>query len=241
MAKHVVVTLETLGGRPEDRIVNTFAFLGGEAASNAELDLLLDQVESFYNDIAAGASAEVGTYLSTWIPRVGAVHKASIYDVTGQLAGGPHGAPERERLFQVTPASAGIMNLPEEVAAKLRFEGAGRADALVETADGVDAGTAPDRPRQRLTGGVYIGPLNDNANSGDAPTRLSTAFQEDLVAAGVALATPVVTAVGADIELAVWSRQNESMTTLEACSVDNSFDTIRGRGIDPSNVLRTAV
>lgn len=239
MAKLVTVTLERQSGVPEDRIVNNFAFVGGELASASELSTLAAAVDAFYNTDVGVALTPLAAYINGSVSRAANAHSIKVYDIAGFLDGSPHGSPEHEQAMTLEPAGAGN-SLPAECAVKLRWEAAGRADALVETADGIDAGTAPDRPRQRLTGGVYIGPLHDGAiQTISFMVRVRSAMRTQLLDSGELLADTIVpTVLGSDMQLGVWSRSNQAIVTLEAISVDDAIDTMRSRGPDRTLVER---
>lgn len=242
MSKLVTVTLEMTSGIVEDRAVNNWAFIGGEDASPTEITALIDQVWDFYDTAAAGATNAMGKYLSVFVDRASASHVISVYDIDGHLDGSNFGSPEQEETRQLTAAALSATALPGEVALRIRLEGVGRANAPVEEPDGADPGVEVDRPKQRRTGGPFFGPCNSSAASplaGATQGRPSQTIIDDAQAAIVALNADVLTTLGDDMQLAVWSRQAAQIRNLEAVAVDDAWDTQRRRGRAPSQVFRT--
>lgn len=224
-------------GLGEDRFTNSFVFEGltsVDVASAAQIAIWADQ---FWNASPPGGLTPLAQYLSPEVSNAPGGMVVKIYDITGRLAGGALvGSPIYTTSFQVGAASGAPAGLPAEVAVCLTLEGFGRAAAAVETADGPDPGPERDRPRQRRTGRVFLGPLNTLVLSTvDGQTRPASNIRDTSrlalknFAEGVQLAV-----VGA--RMGVWSRRNAAVYPLVACSVDNAFDTVRSRG--PASTLR---
>jgi len=218
-----------------DRIVNTFCVVGdtGELLENAQA--VADAITDHYSDAPATPGiSTINEYLSDDLVRGSAVNAIKMYDIDDHLDGSPHGSPIWENTWILPTIGMGGTSLPHEVAVKCRLEAFGRAAAPVETPDGPDAGTAVDRPQQRLTGGVYYGPLQSVAvTQADGFARPAPTFRMVVVNA--------IKDINADLDalptiayLGVWSRKNANVHKVEFAKVDDAFDTQRRRGIKPS-------
>lgn len=246
MAQLVTVELAHKNGLPEDSVVNTFVFTFGEGQTAADRQAVLEAVRDFYNveGTPGSASTAVGTWIGSQISRVQS-SKVRMYDISGHLDGSPHGSPTAELDFVLRANLDPGQDYPAEVACALRWEALGRADAPVDAIDGPeDPDLLPDRPKQRLTGRIYVGPLQITAGQADANgvIRPSATFRQTLADAGKRLADTSFPVLGqSSMRLGVWSRKQQSVTRLEAVAVDDAFDTQRRRGPDPGSILRLAV
>lgn len=152
-------------------------------------------------------SALTSQVLSSWIAQNG--HVCKLY-----TAGGPKpNYPYQEETFNLTSAPSGA-GLPTEVALCLSFQGL----------------RIPGTPQARRRGRVYIGTLKATVNVNQRP---ASAAMNALRDAGVNLAADLEVAfTGA--RWAVWSALDASAVPLTECWVDDSFDTQRSRGQDPT-------
>lgn len=244
MALLVTAILPSVTGLAKDEAANTFA-LGGNTAgiTSGDLDEISAAIVSFYNDLAAGQTTPLSTYLAADRSRGVNASEVKIYDIAGHLDGSPHGSPIREDTFTLGAASGTFDDNPSEVAFKVTLEAQGRSEALVETPDGIDAGTKVDRPRARRTGGLFIGPLALSANTEiSGVTRPLASFAENVRDATIGLDT-AIKAVGStnNFFLGVWSRVDAVVRGLEAVSTDDAFDTQRRRGAQPTARTRVAI
>lgn len=240
----VRVELASRSGLEADKFVNTFACTDVDDHTIATNDAISEAFRDFYNVVPGGGLSRMGDFLSSEVEKSNGL-VVKLYDGTGKLAGGPAnplgspywvGGP-----YNIAPAEAPGVGLPSEVAVCITLEGTGREDAAVEAPDGPDAGGAIDRPKQRHTGRIFFGPLNATVIAGVAgqirpdENILDTArLAVDQLASDLFL-----DAFGT--RLGVWSRRNATIYTLEAVSVDNSFDTVRSRGNAPTTRQRTLV
>ena len=224
---------------PEDSAVNTWAFATG-TPDLADAVLVSDAVQDFYTNVPVGGTLAPGAYLSNQLDRGALASRMQVYDITGFLDGSPHGSPMLDVNWTLSPAASAGSDLPEEVALRITIEATGRSAALVETADGIDPGTEVDRPRARRTGGIYFGPLNhaaSNLSGGVNGHRPLALFLTDLRLAVQDLHDD--TALNAaGLSVAVWSRQDAAVRSLEAVSTDNAFDSQRRRGPDATSRVR---
>lgn len=224
----VVTLANATTGLPEDSFVNTLTVThgGDQPAVPGEIST---SINGFYDAI--------GPYLSSCVSRVAGTSTVDLFDIADHLDGSPHGSPYFSDSFAPT-AATGADSLPWEVALAITLHGAGRSTALVEVPDdgdiaGPDPGTARDRPKQRRTGRIYVGPFHTSVLDGTGAGRPWATFLSDLEDAFLDLCNAIKAITGGG-ELGVWSRANESVYALEAFSVDNAFDTQRRRGIAPS-------
>jgi hypothetical protein len=233
MAFLVTATMESTSGIPADRVVNTFAVAGGDAASATSRDGVLAAFENFYADVPTGATQAAGWWLGKQLSRGAGAGRLRLYDITNDLAGTPHGSPIGELPFTLdTPGDD--ESYPDEVAICVTIEGLNRLAAPVE-------GAGDTRPRQRRTGRIFFGPLS-KVSAGNTLTRptVSSGVTTWLGQAFDKLQTDLI-ALGAGEALGVWSRANATVLTAEAVSVDNAFDTQRRRGLKASSRSRFVI
>lgn len=222
---------------PEDTIVNTYVFSEitpgstEQAASDA-----LTVVQGFYRGLIGATGRRLEQYLNGTFNE----YDLKAYDISDHLDGSNFGSPIDEQVGLTRTAVGNTANsLPNEVAAVLRFHAVGRDAAPVESPDGADPGTAVDRPRQRRTGRVYLGPLNytalDSNNSNFIP-RLHGTFISDVVnAAGIYLDQ---LANSLNLVQCVWSRTDGNARDVVKWSIDNEPDTMRSRGFSASATVQ---
>lgn len=236
-----VVSFQGITGLAEDRYVNNWAIpdvVDHSPASNLQI---ASAIYNFYTEVTGDQVEKLETYLSPVIARDPASSMSvRLYDITGHLDGSPHGSPYYvgpDAMLANTPVAEA---LPSECAAVLTLEAIGRATAAVEVADGADPGTARDRPKQRRTGRVYLGPLSINAQdyTGDRPM-LSPQFRADVLIAVKELNDQLF--LGPASGLGVWSRADAQVLALESASMDDAFDTVRSRGESPNSRVRVTI
>lgn len=245
MTLKAVVTLESLTAEEKDNVTNTFAI--GGTVSEADVDPTMEAAlnaafADFYNAVPTGATAgnALGVFLSTTLSRVANANRLDLYDTTGLLDGAPHGSPFSSTLWTLTPASATAY--PSEVACCVTLESSGRADAPVETPDGTDSDSLVDRPQQRHTGRVYIGPLATVAGSVvSSVSRPSAGFLDCVRLAVKDLNADIIAATAGAGWLGVWSRKDASIRPVAFVSTDDAWDTQRRRGEGPTGRTRIAV
>lgn len=244
MTIKAVVTLESDSIDNADDVTNTFAIGGSfdpqtmDLTEEAELNAAF---EAFYNTVPVGGTLKISQWLSPVLLSGTNVARLDLYDISAHLDGSNHGSPFSSTLFDLG-ASNTVNGLPSEVCVCVTLEGEGRADAPVEVPDSGDSGLQVDRPKQRHTGRLFIGPLNT-----DVPVAVSgimrpqTAFLQDLRFAVRDLDAAIRATTLETAHLGVWSRKNATIYELEAVSTDNAFDTQRRRGEAPSVRTRLAL
>jgi hypothetical protein len=211
-------------GMPADNFINTFAFIT-PAGFNPALGAIQAGLDSFYNG-QNGANPKVAGYISDSASRAAGGITYRLYDIAGALGGGPTGSPVATSTGTLA-AGLGQIPMPDEVAMCLTLRGSDALTSPVEAPDGSDPGIAPDRPRSRKTGRVYIGPLTQGAATSGPPPRPATNFQTVLLDAGERMFDLLFPQ---SILWSVWSRTDATLRSLTSISVDDAFDTQRRRG-----------
>lgn len=244
MGTLAVVELQGKSGLPKDKYVNTFAIAEANSIKGTgDLDddyfaALID----FYNGTNAALAGSIGDQMSGCVSRSADASVIKLYDITGHLDGSPHGSPRAVQTFTLD-GSGSTLGHPEEVALVLTLEAANRSEQLVEVPDGSDAGAAPDRPRQRYTGRVYLGPWAAAHNAQQGTTNFSrppSILTDGIRQAGVRLSVGIDAAGAGDLaSLGVWSRADRAIRGIDAVRTDDSWDTQRRRGCAPVAVTRT--
>lgn len=228
-------------GLTEDRYVNTFAVLDVNAGGAAR-DGVMAAIEAFYTDVPTGGLASIAECLSADVSRVASVCEILAYDITGHLDGSAHGAPVDAIAFTM-PAAANSNRLPQEVAYVLTLESQTRASEPVEVPDDGDPDSKPQRPMQRHTGRIYLGPLGFFALD-ETTGRPDVAIRDTvhLAATDLAAAVRAETIGGTGDEgWSIWSRTDAILRPVHFVSSDNAFDTQRRRGVDATARVRVAV
>jgi hypothetical protein len=225
----VTATLPHVSAFPEDAFSNSFPFLGnvGDSAALVASEVM-PAVAAFYTNVQS-TSQSVGTWIGPGVSRSSNACQLKAYDITGHEDGSPHGSPIATSTFTMPAAFGGEVPLPEEVALVVTTRGGGWTTAPIEAPDGSDPGAAIDRPRQRHSGRLYLGPFGETSNvasSGKArpdTTLITTILDacEDLQVAA--------NANGHD--WSVWSRTDADLRQIIEVQVDNAWDTQRRRGV----------
>jgi hypothetical protein len=240
----VVITMPHKTGEPNDQVTQSWSVVGINSATDAaDLAAATVAFTTFFNtDVPAAGAMCVADIIAPCIDRVANGCKIKYYDLTGHLDGSPHGSPFRTDSFTLGASSAGN-GYPEEIAIAVTLEAFGRTDAPVEVPDGADPDGLVDRLKQRHTGRIYIGPTCVNAATLDSnlSPRPSSTVRTLLTGAVDRLDNDLhglptqIAAVG------IWSRADEIMRSIEAVSVDDSFDSQRRRGVGPTTRTRLVV
>jgi hypothetical protein len=229
------VELASISGIPEDTVLNQFVVANHVPADGAAAHGdLCDAITDFYN-LATPSGIQIGSMIGGSRSRAFGGLTVKLYDITTHLGGGSFGSPFY--VFQDNLVGAdGSANLPEEVAAVLTLRGQGWDTAAVEAPDGGDPGVAKDRPRQRHTGRIYLGPLKASCLVTDATTGITRlnaggagAFVQTVLNRTQQLQDDLQ-AIDPTYTLAVWSKVDGIARTVVQAEMDNAFDTQRRRG-----------
>jgi hypothetical protein len=233
------VSLHSTSGLPEDDWVNTFAFSmpSGFESSPTEIANLFGAIEDLYTDTPVGGTRSIMAWLGPDVSRVN-LPTVKLYNLTGHLDGTPHGSPFAEDEFSTAVPAFSDITLPHEVAVAITLRGTGWAEAPIETPDGADPGTAVDRPRQRKTGRIFIGPLGDDWVAPGGRPGASGLTDLRLAAANFGAA---VKTIASGARWCVWSRVDTFLYTITDVQTDNAFDTQRRRGVAPTTRTTLAI
>lgn len=230
----VTATFRPVSNLTEDYVTNTFAF-----HSDASIDLtgVFDALVRFYDE-PVGAGQALVQYMAPSINKEAAdgLHLRA-YGITGKLMGAKKGQPATyagspiaERSHNLLYGALSNNALPPEVAVVMTTRAEDWMDQPVEAADGNDVDPGVDRIRQRYTGRIYFGPLNDSARTTDANgnARVSAGLTTTMLGAADRMQAEAATALGV---WSVWSRADEALRPVDEVQVDNDFDTQRRRGV----------
>lgn len=246
MSLLAVVTLASESADDADDVQNTFAIAGtvSEEDVTTGVEVALNAAfRDFYNVLPSGGASSLAGWLSPQLDNGSNACRLDLYDITTHLDGSPHGSPFSSTLFTLA-ASTSSAGLPSEVCVAITLEGVDRDIAPVEVPDGPDAGTAIDRPKQRRTGRIFLGPLGNAVPATiGGNTRPQTAFLTDCRMAIDELDARITAAVAPTAlgSLGVWSRADAAIYTVDFVSTDDAFDTQRRRGCKPTGRTRLAV
>lgn len=243
MGTLAVVELPMKSGLPRDKVVNTFAFAESPALAQGTKETVYPAaLNRLYNlNNAALGGVALSTYFSKSLSRAAGACAIKLYDITDHLDGSPHGSPYFTGTMTLQTEGTDLA-MPDEVALVCTLEAKDRALQFVERADGADPGSAPDRPRQRYTGRVYLGPWTTGATVNDAS---SSARPKAVVTQAVRelmkdVADYVDTNTGDLASLGVWSRADRAIRGLSHVRTDDAWDTQRRRGVAPLAITRLA-
>lgn len=237
----VDVTIPSVSGFPEDDVHNGFVFDTDPGFDPvADYAELCTPIADFYNAAQSTGDA-VAKYMSYSLSRTASVCSMKLYEIAGHLDGSPHGSPKQTATWTLAAAASGYQSIPEECALVMTLNGyTSSAIPAVESADGSDPGSAPDRPLQRHRGRLYLGPWTTFAAT-DPPgiVRPKTSLITTLLDAAEDLQDAVV---ANGHQWSVWSRANEVTYDVYSVHVDNAWDTQRRRGTAPtSRTARTLI
>lgn len=225
------VSLAHRSGFGKDRVVNTFAIddPGGVFDPTAPLPLT-SALSDFYNATHA-AGASLAFYMSDEISRAVSAHSVKIFDVTSHLDGSPHGSPIAVDYISTTTAAVGAASMPSEVACVMTLRSANYLSYRIEQPD---ADAPPDgkvdRPRQRASGRIFLGPWAQGAGAedGNGANRVSSTLQTLILDSAETLFDGLLTA---GFIWSVWSRKDQQFKAMETVQVDDAWDTQRSRGV----------
>lgn len=225
------VTFEALNQGVET-VQNSFAFHSAIPIDSATILDIHNAVSGFYNNVGTGQTRAVGAYISPTIDRASASVSIRSYDLSAGLGINPatgrpysHGSPIATDMITLV-ASGSTDALPTQLCSFLTLRGRNALDQPVEAPGNV-------RPRQRRTGRIAIGPLNVLAetNVANNSSRPDSVFRQDCLKAAENLQDNLVDGAYA---WSVWSRSAGQMFPIERVEMDDSFDVIRSRKLNPT-------
>lgn len=245
-----IVELQHVSDLPEDVIANQFIVgtpIGVEIVQSNS-GLITFPLDRFYDVALPGDAAAWSQFLGAGLNRAAGI-TTRIYDVTDHLDGTPHGSPVAvaNAVWNTPPVTPDV--LPEECALNLNLEAWFAGDPPpVEVPDNAfpfdvdDPDAAPDRPRQRRSGSVVLGPFGVLANETVAgKARPDDQMRAQILEAAQRLALEWRGGGGGTtpVEWLQWSRKNAAVSLVERVWLDNSWDTQRSRGA--ASTSRTTV
>jgi len=223
--------LNRVSGIPKDAVSVDFVF-SKDATPALDVADLADGagcVQQFFNFTTAGIG--VGSYIGAQISRAANAHIVEYYDITAHLDGSAHGSPILVSPFSVIdPVGATV--IPSECSAVVTLYGAGRPTAPVSIPN--PSPPPPTlRPKQSLTGRLYVGPLTSDGFEVGASNEVQ--LSAALITVLKAGATETLNqATAATVFWDVWSRRNASIASIFGGRIDNAPDTQRRRGQEPT-------
>ena len=234
------VTFEQTTRLPEDQVQNTFWFQAPDGiygpSDYAEASAWLNTFYRIAPTTPVSGLAAVGAYLGTTVDRTVApvveMHQPTISGGKIVLGGPVYRADWTDFL----PAAASTSNLPEEVAIVATFHAA-YGSSPERVPGGLPGPEGDTRPRARLRGRIYLGPLSSAASNQPAnePARPHINLQNSLVGSMDRLATQLGTdglrwSVFSPTKALEAADINAGGADVVAGWVDNAFDTQRRRG-----------
>jgi len=219
----VVAELVHTSGLPADSSQQQFIFSTNTVYPyTSAVTEINNKLLDFYNGAHGPSGQELAQYISHSMSRgVSACHW-HFYDITTVLDGSPAGSPFHTTDWALGSAAVGSTDLPAEVAVVLSYHST--------------YGSAPERgpnntrPRQRLRGRIFLGPLNSSAITASSSGRVvnDPNFRETIAAcAATLMTTGTLTAMWVQ-----WSRVNRDYWDVVGGHIDDAFDTQRRRGED---------
>ena len=225
------VVLKHRSGFAEDSVVNTFSIdtAGGVSVAGYGPQLAF-ALAGFWKNFSDPDNGPLSDILGAGIVRNVIDHDIKLYNATGKLDGVANlGSPIYTDKFSLVPGMADPV-LPEEVAIAMTIRVANFSALQVEAQ--LDADPQVERPRQRGSGRLYLGPVNGSTVETDAAGRARVPqFWRDRIGRAAQRLQTQLTANGH--QWCVWSRANSAMIPVATVQVDDAFDTQRRRGPRP--------
>jgi hypothetical protein len=181
-------------------------------------------VIAFYNDTIPPATQPVCHYMSNDLDRTSNSALIEWYDVTAVLNGNPAGSPIRQDMFTLGAGSA-LQSLPPGCACCVGYR--------------TDYGGTPEfapgsRPRARLRGRFYVGPLTIGANTASGGL-LQPGLIDSLGFSFQHMARTQNTGAANQFRLVQWSRKAAAVHPITNYFVDEACTYQRRRADDTAN------
>lgn len=229
------VTFVHRSGIAAEAVQNSFAIgVPGAIPDSATLGEVTTAIANFYNG-NDGGDRPLSAYMGQGLSREPGAVEMAVYNITGRLDGRPHGSPVFTDTMTLGAPQA-FLPLPDEVAVVLTLRAGSYEFQPIETPDNEDPDTVPQRPRQRYSGRLYLGPLTQLAGETDTNSRQRPAaeLRTALLNSADRLYTALRARPGGPYLWSVWSRKDANTREIEHAQVDNAFDTQRRRGPAPT-------
>lgn len=228
---HTKVTFAAASGLPEDAATTSFSYIGSAANTQAnEGALIVSELHDFLNE-PGPATSKLSDYLGPSLSRLTDAVKVSIYGpLSGNQLGGAvkgdastyMGSPVYEDFLTLLGA-APADELPRQATIDLVLRASGWATAPVEGSDGSDVNTLVDRPRQRKTGRMKLGPFGVIADTQAAGgVSRPSQFVIDVLLDRANNFNDALSA-SFNVDLAVWSRVNREMIPVTDVQVPDAW------------------
>lgn len=209
------VRLQRTSLLPEDVVINTFHFEVAGSPTSGHMTTMDTRLTEFYRTAPAiTGGLPINSILSNEIAAI--EHEVRVYNMAEPQPRSPAGT----FTILVDPVGA---SLPAEVALVMSLK----------------AAPLSGEPAARRRGRLYLGPLRASlmgttVDAGDVrPTAITC---QSVSAAGARLA-----AYSTEPFFRIYSETNDDLLPIAFVDVDNSYDTQRRRGADPTVRYRTAV
>lgn len=234
MALFAMVHLRKRSGIPTDAAINTFAFITPTGQNAADyVPAAQSQLELFYNGVTAPNTLSVASFLAPSVDRSTNAALIQWYDIT-QGSGPGLGAPIEENPFTLAPVGPGTGgDYPSEVAICMSYTAI--ADGVPEHAPG---GT---RPKARYRGRIYIGPVSNLVAAIVGATSENVVSDPCIAVLNAAAAKLAADGDANTANWGVWSRSDVVIRSVQGGWCDNAYDTIRSRGIEPTQRISWGV
>lgn len=250
---HVKADFKATNGQPQDAASMSHSITTPDMITPVDgiaTTIIQAFVDVFLNGDIGGFT--VAQWLGNSLSRVAGDLSVKVYGpmVAGQMHGAIKGdgstylgSPVRTEFRTLGGSSAGPIELPRSTAVDLVLRGFGWETAPVEVADGPDDDDKVDRPRQRVTGRLKIGPLSSSASvqpAGELVSRPAPNLVTTLRNAGNAWRDTLFAAPWGG-HLSVWSRANGTMVDVTDVQVPNAFTSAARRKVRPTSRNTLAV
>jgi hypothetical protein len=225
-----VVKLQNRDSIPRDVCQNGWVFEADPGDVTTQ-DAVALKLRTFYDAIGAGGKLSPNVQWDA--------ANLECYDLAGHLDGTPHGSPVNTFALGLT-LTPGDSGLPEGVSVCLSYHSlfGARAEsgptAAIPTPEQAIHEGAPathpgkPRPKARLRGRVFLGPLSADTIEQDAAPLGESRPGGDWC---VVIATAALAMIGAPAVWSQWSRRDAAVQPVAGCFVDHSWTYQRDREV----------
>lgn len=231
---HSIATFKAVSGLPSDDVTMSWSTIVDNAMSTAlAAESIGEHFQSAFINGAQTNGSKLADFLGPSLSRSANMFGVATYGpLTGAQLGGAKkgqpatymGSPVFEELYTLLGPAA-LQELPRQASVDLCLRATGWEVAPVEAVDGSDLATAVDRPRQRLTGRLKLGPFGDSWDAigpGGESRPAAQLVNTLLLAANLWRDN----AFAEGLTLAVWSRANQSFIPVTDVQVPNAWSNV---------------
>ena len=198
------------------------------------------KIEAFFNSTVSSQTNPMSYYLSNLLSRSSDACTITWTDVTGHLDGTPAGSPFRTDTFTLgsgtgefpMPAGTGLcFGMRADYGTAIEH---GPMTSLPSTDDAIDQGAPPthlgqERPRARLRGRFYLGPMNGSVAINNTTGLVSDALLADAEYAVNGLIDTANTVSANQFNVVAWSRRAATVNPMTFYFVNEYFAYQRRR------------